>query len=179
MIYCSIVLASSADQLQYVYFVSLLFLLIPFSCFIVFQLFQLAKIEICCSKIKFDNSVALHDTDELFDLLSGLIKKCLWLDAVNLMEQNYTLPGLDACQYFNALGFVYYKMEAYNLAKSYYIEALSIKEDYIVALQNLAEVYDVLKDRKLAFSTYEYILRHDPCNSSAMKYLSRKSEYEY
>ncbi len=106
-----------------------------------------------------------------FGVLNTLARKKLWFESIKWIESRSNLQISKMHQYFNALGFVYYNMQRYDLAKLYYIEALEFKKDYIVALQNLAKLYEVLDDGKSAMSAYKRILKYDPSNKFAERYL--------
>lgn len=176
MNYCDPLLyLSLASQFPHLYFALVLFFLIPLSSFIFFQLFRLVNLEICFYVIGNKNRAACT-TDELLSLLSILVKKKLWLDSIKLIESRLIINDVYMYQYLNALGFTYYNMQKYDLAKFYYIEALKIKQDYILALQNLAKVYEVLRDNTLLKLTYESILKHDPVNKVASRQLSNLTQ---
>lgn len=132
------------------------------------------QLDIRFYKLK-QESVVMHATDQLLDFLSILVRKKLWFDAIKIMETNYAFEGLSSHQYLNALGFIYYNMRQYELAKFYYIEALKIQENYVVALQNLARVYEITKNAALVASTYKSILRYDPSNKIAHRYFHKPS----
>lgn len=170
MNYCNLTCCIAlTDYLSYVYFAFTLFFLIPFSLFIVFQLFQVVKIDVYLWKAK--NNKTLYPSDYLFDLVTVLLKKRLWFDAIKLLESAQNLSELEKPQYFNALGFVYYSVHKYNIAKFYYLKALKLKKNYIVALQNLAKLYDIAKNYEMAASTYQTVLTYDPLNKVAKKSL--------
>lgn len=166
----SIFYLSFSDQFPNLYFALVLLALTPLSCFIAFQLFQVFKVDICFYQIRQESAV-INTDERLFGCLSVLVKKKLWFDAIKLMEKNYLLKNLSLQRYFNALGFVYHNMQEYNLAQLYYVRALEIQEDYLVALKNLAKVYKLKKEPALLLSTYRSILKHDPTNRIAAQYL--------
>lgn len=117
----------------------------------------------------------LYSIDELFDMLNILIEKRLWFKAVKLMESGIDIPLNKMHQYFNALGLVYYSMGQYDLARLYYLKALDIKDNYIVALQNLAKVYEKAENYALVLSVYKSILKYDSTNKIAQQYIKKYS----
>jgi len=66
-------------------------------------------------------------------------------------------------------------MDQHNLAILYYLKALSSQEDYIIALQNLAKVYEKKKNYDLASSTFKKILKYDEFNILANEYLDKRN----
>ena len=163
-------------QFPRLYFALVLFFLVPFSCFIAVQVYQLVGSEIYFSRVK-RKFMFIHTGTELLDFLSVLLKKNLWFDAIRLMEIKYSLKDIRVHQYFNSLGFIYYNMQKYDLAKLYYIKALKIQDSYIVGLQNLAKVYEATKDNALMMSTYQSILKLDPTNKIASQYFKMLPDY--
>lgn len=154
----------------YMYFTTILFFLAPFSFFIFLQLCQLIELEVYYLKTK-ASYLKSHAGQQFFVFLSALVKKKLWFDAIKFIEASKSVAQEADHQYFNALGFVYYNMKKYDLAQIYYTEALNVKKDYVMALQNLVKVYEVLQDRPRMLSTYQCILRYDPSNRIARQYL--------
>jgi len=160
------------DQLPRLYFALVLLFLIPFSCFIVFQLFHLTIVEIEFYQLKSKDIFACTDSEEL-RLLHIMARKHAWLDAIKLIELRKTVDGISLCQSMNALGFIYYSMRKYDLAKFYYIEALKMKSNYIVAMQNLVKVYEATKQSRLMKLVCQSILKHDSGNKIARRYLAK------
>lgn len=156
-------------QFPRLYFALVLSFLVPFSCFIAVQVYQLIGSEIHFLRVK-QKFMLIHTGTELLGFLSVLLKKNLWFDAIRLMEIKCSLKDLRMHQYFNSLGFIYYNMQKYDLAKLYYIKALNIHGSYIVGLQNLAKAYEATKDTVLMMSTYQSILKLDPTNKIASQY---------
>lgn len=161
------------SQFPALYLLLVLCALVPFSFFVSFQLFQLLKRDVCFYQMKKDRP--LIDTDiQLFDCFSVLVNKKLWFDAIKIMEKNYAMKDIGLHRYFNALGFVYYSIQEYNLAKVYYLRALEIQKSYVMALLNLAKVYKVTREAALLVSTCKTILKYDPVNKIANQYLSSR-----
>lgn len=170
MIYrTSIFYLSLSDHFPSLYFALVLLALIPLSCLVAFQLFQVLKRDMYFYWMR-QKIAAINTDDRLFGYLSVLVKKKLWLDAIKVMEKKYVLKNLTLHRYFNALGFIYYSMQEYNLAQLYYLRALEIQEDYLVALQNLAKIYKLKKETTLLMSTYRSILKYDPTNKIAVQH---------
>ncbi len=160
-----------SNQWPHLYFAFVLVFLIPFSCFIAFQLFKLINAEICFYKLRRDDAL-LCNSNEILRLSYVMLRKKLFFDAIQLIESKQSCNDIRIYQLMNALGFIYYSIHQYRLAKFYYIEALKIKNDYIVALQNIAKVYDLTKESCLLKLACESILKYDPENKIARQYLA-------
>nr|YP_009589075.1 conserved hypothetical plastid protein [Corallina ferreyrae]QBL75591.1 conserved hypothetical plastid protein [Corallina ferreyrae] len=93
--------------------------------------------------------------------------KRLWFQSLKLLESVKEVDLEYRHQYFNTVGFIYYNMKDYDLAKKYYIEAISIKNNYLVALQNLAKVYELQNNYVSAIESYNSILSYEPDNRIA------------
>ena len=173
--YTSLLYVSVNDYLMlFLYLLLMCSILSIFFCVISFQVFQSVKLELSFNRLK-SKKERLDSIDELFDMLNILIEKRLWFKAVKLMESFIDIPLNKMHQYFNALGFVYYSMNQYDLARLYYLKALDIKDNYIVALQNLAKVYEKTENYVLVLSVYKSILKYDSTNKIAQQYIKRCS----
>nr|YP_007878159.1 conserved hypothetical plastid protein [Calliarthron tuberculosum]AGA63770.1 conserved hypothetical plastid protein [Calliarthron tuberculosum] len=148
------------------YFILLVIFLMPFSLIMTWQILQLILLESnyfkLCKKKTIDLSI-----DQLFVFVKILIKKRLWFKSLKLLESLEDVDLSYRHKYFNIFGFIYYKIEQYNLAKKYYLKSLYLKNNYLVALQNLAKVHELQKDYSLALKVYNSILSYDSNNKLA------------
>lgn len=71
----------------------------------------------------------------------------------NMLDNNTVIANL-----YNTLGFIYSEAGQVQLAKTFYKQALQIDPNYVVALNNLAKIYEELKDFKQAESLYDTVL---------------------
>ena len=145
----------------------ILFLFLFFLSFVItLQIVQLAFLQSNYYKLKKLSFISMSDKQRLI-LVEVLIKKKLWLIALKVLESNYVVGETNNYSYFNTLGFVYYCMNRYDLAEKYYLQAINIKDDYIVALQNLAKLYEVQSNYNLVVKTCKKILSNDSNNTFA------------
>lgn len=143
--YTSLFCVNFNDQLiPHIYLLLMLNLLIVFSALISFQVFQSIKLELSFNQLNLRNDNN-YGMEELFDALKILIDKRLWFKSIKLIESTTNITMDNMPKYFNAIGFIYYNMNKYDLACLYYLKALSLKDNYLVALQNLAKVYEKKK----------------------------------
>lgn len=153
------------------YFILLLFFLIPFSFFVTSQLIQLISLENHYRQV-FKQKSKYYLSEYFIFVVKILVEKRLWFVSIHFLESIASSDLKDSHRYFNIMGFIYYKMGEYNLAKEYYLKAISVKNDYILGLQNLAKVYEVEKAYDLALITYNSILSYDPENLLAQANVS-------
>lgn len=127
--------------MPYLYFLVLLIFLVLYSSFVTFQLYKLIKIESFFKKNVLSN-VDLCNMDQFFIALKLLSYKKLWFASILLVERQKKIPKGYIHRYFNVVGFIYYNMQEYDFAKLYYLKSLNEKNNYLVALSNLAKVYE-------------------------------------
>lgn len=65
------------------------------------------------------------------------------------------------------LGFIYFEAGQTSFAKNFYEQALQINPNYVVALNNLAKIYEEVKDLKKAESLYDKVLTLNLNNKTA------------
>jgi tetratricopeptide (TPR) repeat protein len=73
--------------------------------------------------------------------------------------------GISCC--LNTIGVTYFNMQEYDYARYYYIEALKIFPNYLKALENLAFLYETIKDKPEACLMYKKIWALDKTNKIA------------
>ena len=126
--------------MPYIYFLVLLVFLVLYSLFITVQLYKFIKLELFFKK-KLLKNIGPYNIDQLFIVLRVLSFKKLWFTSIRVVEEQKDVVRKEVHRYFNAVGFIYYNMQKYDLAKLYYLKSLNEKSDYLVALNNLAKVY--------------------------------------
>nr|YP_010728880.1 hypothetical protein P6G75_pgp117 [Lithothamnion corallioides]WEA77123.1 hypothetical protein [Lithothamnion corallioides] len=156
-----------------IYCIILLIFLFPLFMIITFQLIQIINIENQFNRLSQKNLAGNLTYDDTFVLVKIYAKKKLWLSSIKVLESS-CVDDLDAkCKYCNIIGFSYYSMKQYDLAKSYYLKALNLRKDYLTALQNLAKIYELTKEFSLALETYHTVLLYYPHNSVAVRNIER------
>nr|NP_053801.1 ORF37 [Porphyra purpurea]P51191.1 RecName: Full=Uncharacterized protein ycf37 [Porphyra purpurea]AAC08077.1 hypothetical chloroplast ORF 37 [Porphyra purpurea] len=68
---------------------------------------------------------------------------------------------------YNMLGFIYYKADQKKLAKNFYERAIEVDGNYIVALNNLAKIYEDTKNILKAEALYDKVLNIAKSNKIA------------
>lgn len=156
-----------------VYCIILFIFLFPLFVVITLQLVYIVNIESQFNKLsQKDLAGDLNNNDTLM-LAQIYVKKKLWFSSIKILELR-SIENLNSkSRYFNIIGFSYYSMKQYNLAKVYYLKALDLRKDYLVALQNLAKIYELTKEFSLALETYSTVLFYYPDNLFAVKSIKR------
>lgn len=156
-----------------IYCMILFIFLFPLFIVITLQLVYIISIENQFNKLSHKNLTGGLDGDDIFVLAQICTKKKLWFSSIKILESK-SMGNLNFnSQYFNMIGFSYYSMKQYSLAKAYYLKALDLREDYLIALQNLAKIYELTKQFSLALETYNAILFYYPDNSFAVKNIEK------
>ena len=81
--------------------------------------------------------------DQIFYFVKYFSYKKFWFQCLNMLEKQTQLPLKQKHEYFNVVGFVYYKMAQYYLAELYYRVSLNYKPDYQKALKNLSKIEEM------------------------------------
>lgn len=156
-----------------IYFLLVLTFLFPLFILITYQLVKIILREITLYFL-YKRRETNYTFNQLVTVLKMLVDKSLWFESIKLLEVNQSIPMKSMHQYFNFIGFIYYCMRQYDLAQLYYLKAINLKKNYVIALQNLAKVYDKQKKYMLAMLTYKSILLYDKKNTIANQYLQSK-----
>nr|YP_010471014.1 hypothetical protein N4M48_pgp178 [Synarthrophyton patena]UVF62843.1 hypothetical protein [Synarthrophyton patena] len=139
-----------------IYCIILLLFLLLLCVIITLQLIYIFTINNHLSILNKKKDTSQLNKDDTIILSKIYMKKQLWLSSIKMLESidlNYKC--------FNLMGFSYYSMKQYNIAKVYYLKSLELKKDYLVALKNLAKVYELTEDFSLALKAYNSILHYD------------------
>nr|ALL97349.1 ycf37 [Pyropia endiviifolia] len=72
---------------------------------------------------------------------------------LNSKDENIRIANL-----YNMLGFIYSEAKQIDIAKNFYQQALQADPNYVIALNNLAKIYEEVKDFKKAEALYDKVL---------------------
>lgn len=70
---------------------------------------------------------------------------------------------------YNAMGYACFAQEQFDLAIRHYKDALKLYPDYVIALNNLANVYEKKQMVNKALETYQETLAIEPNNKVAQR----------
>lgn len=127
-----------------IYCCILLIILIPSSLIVTWQVIQIILLESAYRNFENQPLYSLADEKKM-GFVKILLKKQLWFTAIRILELEVNIGIQHRYKYFNAIGFIYCNIHQYNLAKKYYLDAIEIKDDYMIAVQNLAQLYEKQK----------------------------------
>jgi tetratricopeptide (TPR) repeat protein len=110
-------------------------------------------------------------TDDSFKLGQLYLTKKMYDKAIELFREvlkNWNQEDvLGLGSLYNTLGFTYFTLKEYDFAIYYYQQALKLLPDYVVALNNLAFVYEKQNLKSKAKEIYLRVLKIDPLNKLA------------
>ena len=161
------------NSLVVVYLSVLLVLLGAAGWFVLRQVFKTRKTELSLSRLQNQLTQGKGTTQEHFELGSLYLSKNLALPAVQQFQQ--ALKSAEAegetnlAPIYNAMGYAYFMQEQFDVAIRTYKEALKLKEDYVVALNNLGHAYERKNLVVPALDAYEKALKHEPKNDTAQR----------
>jgi tetratricopeptide (TPR) repeat protein len=110
---------------------------------------------------------------EYYQLGSLYLDKKLFVQSINLFQkalksQDDLEPENQALIY-NAMGYAYFAQEQYDIAIRQYKEALKLYPDYVIALNNLGNVYEKKQMIVKALESYEEALKYESENKVAKR----------
>lgn len=99
-----------------------------------------------------------------------MIRRKLYLQAIKNLEKAINLwtgPESDLAEVYNAIGFANFRLEKTSLAIKNYKKAVELQPGYVVAWNNLGDVYEANEEWKEAFQAYQQSLRQESDNKIA------------
>ncbi|KJH71418.1 tetratricopeptide repeat protein [Aliterella atlantica] len=109
---------------------------------------------------------------EYYELGSIYLEKKLYAQAIALFQKALKAAEQEeenVAPIYNGLGYAAFCQEQYDLAIRHYKDALKLKPDYIVALNNLGHAYEKKNLTAPALETYEQVLKAQPNNVTAKR----------
>ena len=120
-------------------------------------------------KLKQEKGTAL----EYYELGSLYLDKKLFVQSIGLFQKalkaEKKLEPENQALIHNAMGYAYFAQEQYDIAIRQYKEALKLYPEYVVALNNLGNVYEKKQMTVKALETYEQALKYEPKNNTAKR----------
>ncbi|WP_013322360.1 tetratricopeptide repeat protein [Gloeothece verrucosa] len=162
------------DESLPVIYISVLVLLLSVTAIFLFrQIFKTRRLENTFSRLQKKLQKEKGTAKEYYELGSLYLDKKLYVQSVNLFQKalkaDDDIETENKALIYNALGYTYYAQEQYELAIRNYKEAIKLYPEYVIALNNLANVYDKKQMAAKALETYEETLKVDPNNSLAKR----------
>ena len=160
-------------NLLLLYLSVLLVLLGAAAFFVIRQVFKTRRIENTLSRLQAKLTKEKGTAQEYYELGSLLLDKKLYTQAGLYLQQALKQIGedeaLNAALIYNALGYVYFAQEQFDVAIRNYKEALKIAPDYVTAYSNLGHSYERKQLMNQALESYKTALEYEPSNSIAKR----------
>ncbi|MGF1478954.1 MAG: tetratricopeptide repeat protein [Cyanophyceae cyanobacterium] len=162
-----------SENLTIVYLAVLLVLLSATAVFIFRQVLRTRRVENTFSKLQNKLKQEKGTAKEYYQLASLYLDKKLFVQANNLLQkalkEGQGAEPENRALIYNALGYSYFAQEQYDLAIRQYREALKLNSEYVVALNNLGNVYERKQLTAQALAVYEQALQLEPDNTTAKR----------
>jgi tetratricopeptide (TPR) repeat protein len=137
------------------------------------QVLKTRKIEGNLSRLRNKLTKDKGTAQEYYELGSIYSEKKVFSQAIPLFQKALKAAEEEGeentAPIYNALGYTYFAQEQYDLAIRQYKEALKVKPDYVVALNNLGHAYERKKLNAQALQMYEEALKFAPSNATAKR----------
>lgn len=161
------------ENLPVVYVSALLLILIVATVVVIKEVIKTRFSENTFSKLQKKLKNSTGTAEEYYQLGSLYLDKKLFVQSVNLFQKalkaDKNLPPENEALIHNAMGYAYFAQEQYDIAIRKYKEALKIYPEYVVALNNLGNVYEKKQLIAQAVEVYETALQYEPENKVAKR----------
>lgn len=160
-------------NLPVVYVSALLLILIVAAVVVLREVIKTRFSENTFSKLQKKLKNSTGTAEEYYQLGSLYLDKKLFVQSVNLFQKalkvDKDLPAENEALIHNAMGYAYFAQEQYDIAIRKYKEALKLYPEYVIALNNLGNVYEKKQLIAQAVEVYETALQYDPDNKTAKR----------
>ncbi len=159
------------ENLPIIYISALLGLLILAAIYILREVIKTRQQESSFSRLQNKLKQEKGTAEEYYQLGSLYLDKKLFVQSLSLLQKalkaDRDLPVENQALIHNAMGYAYFAQEQYDIAIRQYKEALKLYPEYVVALNNLGNVYEKKQMIVKAVEVYQESLKHDPHNKVA------------
>ncbi|MGL5942295.1 MAG: tetratricopeptide repeat protein [Waterburya sp.] len=159
------------ENLPIVYISTLLAILVFAAIYILREVIKTRKQESTFSRLQNKLKNEKGTAEEYYELGSLYLDKKLFVQSVTLLNKalkaNKELEPENQALIHNAMGYAYFAQEQYDIAIRQYKEALKLYPEYVVALNNLGNVYEKKQMIVKAVEMYQEALKYEPDNSVA------------
>ena len=141
------------------------------------QVLKVRRSEINLVKLEKSGAVDSSNSEKLYELGSAQLNKRLYPQPTNTLKkalkQIKEEPDEAKAIIENALGFALAAQDNFKEAVKHYQDAIKVKSDYPVAMNNLAYAKQKLLLESEAYKIYQDVLKIDPGNKTAKKQLAK------
>jgi len=158
-------------SLPLIYLSVLLLILLLIVSFVIIQLTLNFEITSSIKNLTKQQQEKIISIDDSFKLGQLYLTKKMYDKAIEIFRDvlkkwnQEDVLGLGSL--YNTLGFTYFTLNEYEFAIYYYEQALKLLPEYVIALNNLAFVYEKQNLKAKAKSIYLKVLEIDPSNKLA------------
>lgn len=161
------------ENLPVAYISALLAILIFAAIYILREVIKTRKQETTFSRLQEKLKKEKGTAEEYYELGSLYLDKKLFVQSISLLQKalkvDKKLAEENKALIHNAMGYAYFAQEQYDIAIRQYKEALKLYPEYVIALNNLANVYEKKQMIVKAVETYKQALEYDPENKTAQQ----------
>lgn len=161
------------EQLPTVYLVILLVLLSIAAIVVFKEILKARRSENTFSRLQKKLKNEKGTSIEYYELGSLYLDKKLFVQSINLFQKalkaDKDIEPENRALIHNAMGYAYFAQEQYDIAIRQYKEAIKLYPEYVVALNNLGNVYEKKQLTAKALEVYEQALQYEPNNNTAKR----------
>ncbi|MDJ0595613.1 MAG: tetratricopeptide repeat protein [Pleurocapsa sp. MO_226.B13] len=161
------------ENLPIIYISALLVILVLAAIYILREVIKTRRQESTFSRLQNKLKQQKGTAEEYYQLGSLYLDKKLFVQSLTLLKKalkaDKDLPVENQALIHNAMGYAYFAQEQYDIAIREYKEALKLYPEYVVALNNLGNVYEKKQMIVKAVETYKQALEYDPENKTAQQ----------
>jgi tetratricopeptide (TPR) repeat protein len=160
------------ETLPVIYLSVLVIILSGAFVFVFRQILKTRRVESRFSQLQKKLKKEKGTAQEYYELGSFYLDKKLFVQCVGLFQKALKTEEIEPenqALIHNALGFAYFAQEQYDLAIRQYKEALKLYPEYVVAWNNLGNVYERKQLTAQALEAYEQALKNEPNNKVAKR----------
>ncbi len=159
------------ENLPVIYISTLLVILVLAAIYILQEVIKTRRQESTFSRLQNKLKQEKGTAEEYYELGSLYLDKKLFVQSLTLLNKalkaDKKLPEENQALIHNAMGYAYFAQEQYDIAIREYKEALKLYPGYVVALNNLGNVYEKKQMIVQAVKVYKQALEYEPENNTA------------
>lgn len=164
------------DSLPVLYLSGLLIVLGGLAVFVFNQVLKARRLESTLSKLQKKLKEQRGESKDYYQLGSLYLDKKLYAQSLTVFQKalkvDKDVEPENKALIYNAMGYAYFAQEQYDSAIRHYKDAIKLYPDYVIALNNLANVYEKKQMITTAVETYKKTLAIAPENKIAKRRLN-------